>query len=325
MSSVPSSNIEENVKTSFVSSLIAKLKKKKGLQLFLIASPFLILVFIFSYAPLYGWIYSLFEYHPGIPLLKNKFVGLQWFKSIFSTPTQVKEIIRVMKNTLAISGLGIVASIFPVMFAVFLVEIKSTWFRKGVQILTTLPNFIGWVLVYSFAFALFSTDSGVVNEILVKLGLVHDKVQFLANDSHTWLKMALWSLWKFLGWNAILYLATITSIDPSLYEAAEVDGAGRFRKMWHITIPGISSTYFVLLLLQIANFINNGMDQYFVFQNPMNSAHIQVLDLYVYNIGMMGYNFSLATAVSMMKSIVSIFLLFIANRTSKLVRGESII
>lgn len=300
-------------------------KSANKYKLFLMAFPFLVLTFIFSYMPLYGWIYSFFDYRPGIPLKDNEFVGLQWFTSMVSNPTQVAEVLRVLKNTIAMSTLGIITSILPVMFAIFLVEIKTEWFKKVVQILTTLPNFISWVLVYSVAFTLFSTDGGLINRLLMQFGFVERGINFLASDSHTWLSMILWSTWKGLGWGAIMYLAAIAGIDQELYEAAKVDGAGRFRMIWHITVPGIMSTYFVILLLSIANFINNGMEQYYVFQNQVNKDHIEVLDLYVYNIGMLGTNFSLATAVSMLKSIVSVFLLFIANRMSKLFRGESII
>ncbi|MNN64696.1 putative multiple-sugar transport system permease YteP [compost metagenome] len=136
--------------------------------------------------------------------------------------------------------------------------------------------------------------------------------------------MIVWYWWKSLGWGAILYLAGISGIDQELYEAAEVDGASRFRKIWHITVPGLMPTFFVLLLLAIGNFVNNGMEQYFAFQNAMNKDSIEVLDLYVYNIAFAN-NFPFATAVSMLKSIVSVILLFGANTLSKKVRGESII
>lgn len=293
--------------------------------LFLMALPFLVLVFIFSYMPLYGWIYAFYNFRPGIPLSETDFVGLQWFKSIFSNPTQTGEVLRVMRNTVAMSSLNIAASVLPVVFAIFLSEMRSARFKKTVQILTTLPNFISWVLVYSFAFMLFSVDNGLVNQILINLGIIDAGVNFLASDSYTWLKMALWDLWKGLGWGAILYMAAIAGIDQELYEAAKVDGASRFRSIWHITVPGILPTYFVLLLLTIANFINNGLEQYFVFQNAINKDQIEVLDLYVYNVGLLGSNFSFATAVSMLKSFISIGLLFFANSLSKIVRGESII
>lgn len=294
-------------------------------KLFLMAAPFLVLVFMFSYLPLYGWIYAFYNFRPGIPLDQTDFVGLQWFKSIFSNPTQTGEVLRVMRNTVAMSSLNIAASVLPVIFAIFLSEMRSARFKKSVQILTTLPNFISWVLVYSFAFMLFSVDNGLVNQILMNLGFIDRGINFLASDSHTWLRMSLWDLWKGLGWGAILYMAAIAGIDQELYEAARVDGAGRFRTIWHITVPGIMPTYFVLLLLTIANFINNGIEQYFVFQNAINKSNIEVLDLYVYNIGLIGNNFSFATAVSMLKSVISVALLFFANSLSKIVRGESII
>lgn len=303
--------------------------RKRGIperyRLFLYALPFLVLVFIFSYMPLYGWIYSLYNYRPGFKLSDTPFVGLQWFRSIFANPTQTQEVLRVMKNTVAMSALGILTSVLPVAFAILLSEIRSMRFKKTVQILTTLPNFISWVLVYAIAFMMFNVDNGLINRILIELGIQDRGFNYLANDSHTWLAMILWATWKGLGWGAIMYIAAITGIDQEQYDAAKVDGAGRFRQMWNITVPGIMPTYFVLLLLSIANFINNGMEQYFVFQNPINKDHIEVLDLYVYNTGMLGTNFSFATAVSMLKSIISIGLLFFANRLSKWVRGESII
>ena len=294
-------------------------------RLFLFALPLLALVFLFSYLPLYGWVYAFFNVRPGYSLWSSDFVGLKWFRSIVSNPTQSKEVLRVLKNTMGMSLLGIATSIFPVIFAILLTEIKSTKFKKAVQILTTLPNFISWVLVFSIAFMLFSVDSGLINHLMIQLGFQEKGVNYLASGNHIWLKMTLWGLWKGLGWSAIMYIAAITSIDQELYDAARVDGAGRFRLMWHITVPGVMPTYFVLLLLSIGNFINNGLDQYYVFQNPINKNTIEVLDLYVYNVGLLGANFSFATAISMLKSLVSVTLLFIANRLSKIVRGESII
>ncbi|MBD0378524.1 ABC transporter permease [Paenibacillus sedimenti] len=298
---------------------------KDKYKLFLMAFPFLVLVFLFSYLPLYGWIYAFYDYRPGIPLSKTEFVGLNWFTALVSNQIQVQEILRVLRNTFAISALGILTSVLPVIFAIFLMEIKSTTFKKMVQTLTTLPNFISWVLVYSFAFMLFSVDNGFLNNLLKSMHLIERPLNILASDNHTWLAMTLWGVWKGLGWGAILYIAAITGIDPELYEAARVDGANRFQLMWHVTVPGIIPTFFVLLILGIANFINNGLEQYFVFSNAINMNHIEVLDLYVYNIGVVNNNFGFATAVSILKSIVSLFLLFAANGLSKLVRGEGVI
>ncbi|MBD2866990.1 sugar ABC transporter permease [Paenibacillus sp. IB182493] len=288
------------------------------------ALPFLALAFVFSYLPLYGWIYAFYDYRPGIPLSKSEFMGFDWFTSMVSNEVQRQEVMRVLRNTFAISTLNILTSVLPVVFAVFLAELRSAKFKKLVQTLTTLPNFISWVLVYSFAFMLFSVNNGFINHFLMDLGWISEPLNVLASDDHTWLSMTLWSVWKGLGWGAIMYIAAIMSIDQEIYEAARVDGAGRFRLMWHVTIPGIMPTFFVLLLLSIGNFINNGMEQFYVFQNAMNMHNIEVLDLYVYNIGMTNSNFGFATAVSLLKSLVSLFLLFVANSMSKVIRGESI-
>lgn len=299
-------------------------KRRQSKIMFIMILPFLVLNFLFAYFPLHGWIYAFYDYRAPLRLDQCEFVGFKWFTMLFSNPTQMSQLGQVMINTFAMSLLGIATSILPLIFAIFLSEIQTKWFRKTVQTLTTLPNFISWVLVYSVAFSLFST-TGMVNNVLETIGLISEPIKFLDSDTHTWLKMILWNTWKSLGWNAIMYLAAITGIDPGLYEAAKIDGAGRFRLMYHITLPELLPTFFVLLMLSIANFLNNGMDQYFVFQNAFNRTHIQVLDLYVYNIGLTGGSFSLATAIGMMKSIVSVVLLTLVNLASKRVRGVSII
>lgn len=298
------------------------MKKKK--EYFLWVLPFLILVFIFSYFPLHGWIYAFYDYKPPLKLSQCEFVGLQWFKMLFGNKAQLKQMLQVMENTFAMSLLGIATSFLPVIFAIFLNEVKCKWFKTLVQTLTTLPNFISWVLVYSVAFSLFS-NTGMVNTLLQHMGIITNPIKFLDSDSHTWLWMLLWNTWKGLGWGAIMYLASITSIDQELYEAARVDGAGRFSLMKNITLPALMPTFFVMLMLSIGNFLNNGMDQYYVFQNSFNKTHIQVLDLYVYNIGMTGGSLSMATAISALKSIVSVVLLSLVNLISKKTRGESII
>ncbi|MGN0577038.1 MAG: ABC transporter permease subunit [Ruminiclostridium sp.] len=299
-------------------------------RLFLMMVPFIILIFLFSYLPLWGWRYAFFDYIPGTELSSENFVGFKWFTYLFQNSATRSDILRVLTNTLAMSGLGILTSWMPMAFAVFLSEIKNGPVRRAVQTLTTIPNFISWVLVYTFAFALFSTE-GFVNTFLMELNLTDTPVDFLMGNDNIWLKMLGWNLWKTLGWNAIIYIAAISGIDQQLYEAATIDGAGRFRKIWHITIPGLMPTFFVLLLLSIAGILSNGMDQYLVFKNATNKAAIEVLDLYVYNLGLGGSGsgglgqIPLSTVVSMIKSIVSVVLLFIANRASKAARGESIV
>ena len=304
-----------------------KPKKKKldqGKRMFLYMLPFLLLCFAFSYFPLHGWIYSFYDYKPPLKLSQCNFMGLRWFKMMFGNPAQVRQLFIVMRNTFAMSFLNIATSVLPLFFAVFLNEIKCKWFRKMVQTLTTIPNFISWVLVYAVAFCLFS-NTGMVNAVFQNLGVILKPIKFLDSDSHTYIAMLLWSTWKGLGWGAIMYLASIAGIDQEMYEAARVDGAGRFQLMRYITLPELMPTYFVMLMLSVANFLNNGMDQYFVFQNAFNKAHIQVLDLYVYNIGMTGSSLSLATAISMLKSLISVTLLMAVNGISKKIRGVSLV
>lgn len=303
---------------------IKELYRQRGFRLFLLISPFLLFIFLFSYLPLTGWVYAFFDYKPGRELLSCEFVGLENFKRMVADKYALEEIVNVMKNTFGMSFLGILTSPLPMLFAIFLGEMKSGIFRKGVQTMTTIPNFISWVLVYSVAYAMFSVGDGFVNRLLLQFGIVEEGINFLASDKHVWLTMLGYSLWKSLGWNSIMYIACMAGIDGEQYEAARVDGATRFQKIWYVTIPNLMPTFFVLLLLSIANLINNGMEQYFVFQNAMNKHSIEVLDLYVYNQGMVGVNYSYATAVSMLKSIVSVTLLLGANKLSKLVRGESV-
>lgn len=298
-------------------------REKAGFRLFLLSLPFLLGYFVFSYLPLFGWSYSFFNYKPGKSLFDCDFVGLKWFLAPFNNPVLKDQFFRVMKNTLGINLLYMATMILPMIFAMFLMEIRWKGYRKLVQTLTTIPNFISWVLVYAAFFALFSTE-GLVNNVLVNAGILTAPINYLMDTSHMWLKMLLLHLWKGLGWGAIIYISAITSIDSEIYEAANIDGAGRFQKMWHITTPHLIPTFFVMFILQIGNIINNGIDQYLVFSNAMNQDMIEVLDLYVYRYGLQQGNISYATAVGMWKSLVSVILVLLANSLSKKVRGSSL-
>ncbi len=298
--------------------------RSNSIRKFLYISPFMVLLAVFSYYPLYGWVYAFFDYMPPIPLSKAPFVGFKWFHSLVENQVKVDQLVQVIKNTFGISGLSILFSWLPMIFAIFLTEIKAVRFRKIIQTVTTLPNFISWVLVYSLAFSMFSSE-GVVNGFLTQMGLIDSPVLFLQNSDHVWITMWFWITWKSLGWSAILYIAAIMGIDESLYEAAYVDGATRMQVIRHVVLPSMLPTYFVLLMLQIASFLNNGLEQYFVFQNAFNKDTIQVLDLYVYNLAMGGGSYSVSVAISMLKSLISVALLFSVNGLSKLLRGEGIV
>ena len=300
-------------------------RKLRSYKEFLYILPFLIIVALFSYFPLYGWIYAFHDYRPPFPITSETWVGLKWFATIVNNPVRLENILRVLRNTFAMSGISLLFSWFPMVFAVFLNEIQCKPFKKFVQTVTTLPNFISWVLVYALAFSLFST-SGAVNSVLVELGLIDKPIAFLKSSEHIWFKMWLWLTWKNAGWAAIMYLAAISGIDDQMIEAAKVDGATRMQIIWHITIPSLLPTYFVIVMLNLANFLSNGMEQYFVFQNAFNQDYIEVLDLYVYNMSISGTGmYPLSTAISILKSLVSVVLLFVTNTVSKLVRGEGFI
>lgn len=301
-----------------------KFEMETKFRLFLMFLPFISLVAVFSYLPLWGWRYAFFDYKVGDTLSMDKFVGFKWFTELIKNPATVRDIINVLKNTLGMSFIGLATSWLPMAFAIFLCEMKNIKFRRFVQTFTTVPNFISWVLVYAIAFCIFSTD-GFISSFFVNLGIWQEGKNFLMDGSNTWLKMWLWGTWKGVGWSAIIYISAISGIDQQLYEAATVDGAGRFQKMWNITVPCLIPTFFVLFLMAVANILSNGMDQYLVFKNATNTNSIMVLDLYVYELGIGKGSIPLTTVVSMLKSVVSVLLLFGANRVSKLLRGESII
>ncbi|MCR5624456.1 MAG: ABC transporter permease subunit [Lachnospiraceae bacterium] len=297
-------------------------------KLFLMFLPFGILAFLFCYLPLWGWRYAFFDYQAGGTLSMDNWVGFKWFGYLFKNAATRVQVVRVMRNTLIMSFLGICTSWLPMVFAIFLTEAKSEGFRRFVQIFTTIPNFISWVLVYSLAISIFDT-TGFINQMRVltgSLASIDDGKNYLMSNSFIWVKMWAWGTWKGIGWSAIIYIAGISGIAQELYEAATVDGAGRFQKMWHITVPGLLPTFFVLLLMSVAAILSNGLDQYLVFQNALNEKQIKVLDLYVYELGLGGGgSIPLSTVVGMFKSIISVILLFAANAASKALRGESII
>jgi ABC-type polysaccharide transport system permease subunit len=285
------------------------------------ALPFVLFVFAFSYVPLHGWIYAFYNYIPGIPLFKNEFIGFDNFAYIIKDFVNIR---RVLLNTFAFYFLGLAASVVPVFLAIMLTEAGSSKFKKLVQTTTTLPNFISWVIVFSLAYNIFYSE-GVLNKVLIGLGVTEKSIMLLANADAVYFFQAFLGIWKGAGWGSIIYLAAIAGIDPELYDAAAVDGAGRWGKIRHITLPGIAPTYFVLLILAISNLLSVGLEQYLVFSNNMVQRKIEVLDFYVFRVGLANRDYSYAIAIGILKTIISIILLFSANKLSRKVRGESII
>ncbi|MDR1438643.1 MAG: ABC transporter permease subunit [Clostridiales bacterium] len=291
------------------------------LRLTLLALPFVLFIVAFSYVPVHGWLYALFDYRPALPLFDNEFVGLLNFEHIIG---DMRNIGRVLSNTLIFFGLDIATSVVPVALAIMLSEVRSRRFKKLVQTTTTLPYFISWIIIFSFAFNLFSFD-GLINQILERFNLMDSPSSVLINTGAVYPFQTALRLWKNSGWNAIIYLAAIAGIDSEMYDAASVDGAGRFSKILHITLPGVAPTFFVLLLLSISSMLSSGLDQYLVFYNGTVAQKIEVLDYFVYRIGLTKNDYSYAIAVGITKTFISLLLLFGANGLAKKVRGESIV
>ena len=297
-------------------------RKIKSIKLSLLLLPFLAFIVLFSYIPLFGWSYAFLNFNPGLKIRDMEFVGLHHFKELFKYSGALR---TVMTNTLSISFLSLTTSVLPVILAILISQLPSKKLSRIVQSITTIPNFISWVLVYAIIFSLFAPDSGVVNQALKSMGILKSPIDILGNVDGAWFIQIGIGVWKGLGWGAIVYLAAIAGIDQELYESAVIDGANRFQSTIHITIPGIASTYLVLLLLGISSILSNGFEQFWVFQNALTTDKLEVFDTYVYRLAMLKMRYSFSTAMGMMKSIVSIMLLFIANQVSKKIRGESIV
>jgi putative aldouronate transport system permease protein len=289
-------------------------------QLFLMGLPLLLLVFVFSYLPLAGWIYAFFNYQAGLDLFKTPFVGLKHFTTIIGD----SRVWDSLKNTLIFYLLNLATYPLPVIFAIMLNEAKNRPVKKLVQTFTTLPNFVSWVIVFALAFALFSND-GMLNTLLVNLKVIKEPNNLLGDDNIVYWFQTLLNIWKNLGWNAIIYLAAISGIDTELYDAAKVDGAGRFQTMLHITVPMILPTFFVMLILGISSMLSVGFDQFLLFYNGMVADKITVLDVFVYRVGILNDSISYSTAICMLKTLVGILLLVIANRFSISVRKQGIL
>ena len=303
----------------------SKNRKKKHTwedwKLTLLALPFVAFIIAFRYVPLFGWGLAFTNYKPGRTLDKLQFVGLKYFKLI---GYYWKDIQNALVNTLVLSLISLAVMVLPMIFAILLNEITSAKLRKFIQTAVTLPHFIGWVIVFAISFALFSTE-GMLNTLLMSLGWIESPTQLLANAKWSWPFMILLDIWKDLGWSSIIYLAAIAGVDTSLYEAATIDGAGRFACAVHITLPSLMPTFLVLLIMQIGSLLSVGLDKYLLFSNTVTMSKLQVLDLFTYRVGILTQDYPFATAVSVVKSVVSVILITIANTVAKRVRGDGII
>lgn len=291
--------------------------------LFLMSLPFVIWLVIFKYLPLWGWTMAFQSYKPGAAFSNQKWVGFQNFSRLFKDEV----FYQALRNTLAMSFMGItVGFVVPIIFAIMLNEIKHLAFKKLVQTISYLPHFVSWVIAASLITTMLSVDStGAVNEFLTKTHLVKEPINFLAIPKAFWWIVLGADLWKEVGWNSIIYLAAITGIDMELYDAAKVDGANRFKQIWHVTLPGIRSTIIVILIMNIGWLINIGFEKQYLLGNALVLDYSNVLDYYALNYGINLGRYSYGTAIGIFKSVVSIILVFSANKFAKKIGEGEII
>ncbi|MGO4369323.1 ABC transporter permease [Paenibacillus sp. 2TAB19] len=290
--------------------------------LYFMTVPFVVWLLIFSYTPIWGWLMAFQNYKPGKAILDQKWVGFEHFITLF----QDEGFYLVLRNTLAMSVMGLVVGFtVPIIFALFINEIRGSVFKRAIQTVSYLPHFVSWVVVAGLVTKMLSVEGGAVNELLLSLGFIQEPIQFLAKGEYFWSIVTVSDMWKETGWNSIIFLAAMAGIDQEQYEAATVDGANRFRKMWHITLPGIRTTFMVLLILSIGHLISIGFEKQFLLSNSVVSEYARVLDLYAldYGFGMSRYSFG--TAIGIFNSVVGIFLVLTANGIYRRITKESII
>ncbi len=282
-------------------------------QLIIMTIPFIIYAFIFYYYPLAGWTMAFQKFKPAAET--QIWVAWEKFKFLFAN----KEFIMVFRNTVAMSVINLVFSfVFAIAFALLLNEVRSIKGKKFVQTVSYLPHFLSWIIVAGIVQDVLSMETGIINTTLIHTNLIPSAINFFADPKYFWWIIAFAVVWKETGWNSIIYLASMTSINPDLYEAAAIDGAGRIKKMFHITLPGIRSTIFVLLIINLGMIMNSGFEAQYLLGKDLNRATSQVIDIYVLNYSFgAGIDFSLGTAAGIFKSVVSILLIFVANRAAK--------
>ena len=289
--------------------------------------PLIVHLFIFAYLPMWGILMAFqnFKIARGFGLsevlLRQKWVGFDNFIEYIGGNAFGRTLI----NTLAMSAISLVlGSFFAVFFAVLLNETRGSLYKKTVQTVSYLPHFVSWVVAANIVIGVLSPDGGIVNEILLKLGIIEQPLLFMGEEKYFWWIIGWSNVWKGMGWGAIIYLAAMTSIDPQLYEAADMDGAKRLRRIWHITLPGLRSTFVLLLILNIGSLIAGGFEQQYLLRNPLVSRAAETIAIHTFQQGLVEGEYSYATAVGLFVSLVNFLLLVGANRIAKLLDQETL-
>jgi putative aldouronate transport system permease protein len=296
--------------------------------LLVLVLPAVIWMLVLNYIPMLGLIISFKEYDPFLGALKgftqSPWVGLKYFEEVFTD----RYFLRSLWNTIIYSLLKLVFAFpVPIIFALLLNEVRGLWFRKSVQTISYLPHFISWVFVSGFLYVILATDDGIVNRLLLDLRPTSSPIRFLAAEAYVPAVVILSHIWKTFGWNSIIYIAAIAGVDPTLYEAAMVDGASRWTRIWRITLPSIKSTVVVLLIFNVAGLVSSNFEffeQMYLLSNALIQNATEIIDTYTYRMGIQLTRYSYATAVGMFRSVTAVILLTISNFVSKRLTGQGL-
>ncbi len=299
-----------------------KLRKQLPLQIFVWLG--LLFLLLFSLIPMAGVIIAFKDYNikTGFGgMFTAPFVGFKHFIAFIND----RKFGELMRNTVGLSAMKLVFSFpLPIIFAVMITEMRGTKYKRLVQTASYLPHFISWTIVAGILHAFFSTGTGLVNELLLSWGFIDKPLPILISADYYY-GLALFSeIWKEMGWNAIIYMAAMAGIDPSLYESAQIDGAGRLKRIWHVTIPCIQGTIAVLLILAIGGLFSANFDQAMLLGNSLNISRSQVIDVYVYKAGLSQERYDYAAAAGLFQSFISLLLVIVSNNASRKLTGASL-
>lgn len=283
--------------------------------------PCALFTLVFSYLPMGGIIMAFQDYNIFKGFFGSRFVGLKQFEQFFLDPN----VLLALKNTMGMNVLGLVLGFpIPIIFALLLNEMRNLRFKKLTQTISYLPHFVSWAIFGGLIITILNPDSGFLNQVLIWLGVIKDPVLFIAKPEYFWFIAVLSGILKEFGWGSILYIAAMAGINPELYDAGIVDGAGRFNLMRYITLPSIAPTMIIMLIFAISYITSSDFDRSWILMNPLNASSSEVLATYTFKLGIQNMRYSFATAIGLTQSIVSIILLVSANFVAKKASGSSL-
>ncbi|MCI8852248.1 MAG: sugar ABC transporter permease [Lachnospiraceae bacterium] len=298
-----------------------KIKRQKWLLLMM--TPAFLCILLFNYLPLSGWYIAFSEYKLGGSLFGGEFVGLKYFAKIFQ---ESSDLVYLIRNTLVMNGVTLILNLLVALILAILLK-EATW-KRGAKITQTVsffPYFVSWVIGYSIVWSLLAVNSGAINQFLVRVGILEKGLNILGDPKYSWQLIILLNMWKSTGYNTIIFLSAISGISSEEYEAAALDGAGRWQQIRYVTLPNLLPTVSVLLIMNAGWILSSNLEQFFIFSNPTNWSRMEVLDMYIYKFGLKMLDFPYATAMGIIKTIVSIMLLLFVNWLTKRMNENSVL